>query len=1096
MTPAVFRVRAHAIVFVIISWIVLSCGHSAVDGALMDMACGSNGSGIDTRETVINTDISGNVVWNGSMSPCNITGNVTVGAGSSLTISEGVEVNVFPGVVLNVEGELNVEGLPGDPCLIDLGRDDNDSGRFVMGPNAVVRISHATVANGNFGVENDRGDLTVDHVTFRDLVTGVVSNGVNSSDTHCLLSECVFDDVSGREVIAGPGTVIGVNTTMISATASGDASQVRLDSWIRLRFIDEDTGEGVSNVSVKVGNTYSDPFSESNGGDMIVYRTPDRSGSDPYTDHNGHTLPFRVTYMSFHNGSEPNFHSTYMDASVGSWSVRERTIDAMTQGDREIVTDLSPPPKPVNISAQLGTGLEVMVSWTFLDPFEVDGVYLYMSAYEEELKKTESYLDAEGLGLVDTPQFNYVTIPSPFLNEETRYFFAVRCRDDQFRNSDWSDTVSVVTPDVTAPAIPTDFHARNITGNSTEIHWDGSVSDDVAGYEVQMNQTPEGSFETVGSTGSDGRSLKVAGLVAETSYLFRIRVFDPQGNYNTTEPFMVNTPDVTPPAAPELNAPGLKSGNVTSKESIYLVMAVDEYVIARVFVNDREAAVIEGDGVITFNVTLDEGENKIGVELTDGANNTGPRSAPLIVFRDNTEPELELDIPVGYYIGNLLNMTVTATDGSGISSYHWKIVYKSGENTVDVHDKWGDDPWLEYSFAIPGTYTVILTVEDLVGNIAVAQQDIQVIRPDKEAPGIKSVPFSGQIDVPVDVNITINFTEEVLNDETLRVSMYVFSGSLDVLENITGYFDGSVDVDDLGNITRINGTRWDYDGEGIRITFSGDSSLDHGTVYVVEVHASDPSGNLVHRLIHFTTKDRPVDVLDTDEDGIPDQWENKFGLNPSSALDALEDWDSDNLTNIQEYLNGTDPNDADSDGDGFTDGEEVMGGTDPRDDSDSPGSVPAGKNDSNVMLVLIFFVILLIFIIVMYIRLRLTPPGSDKDDEKDREPSFFDDEDEKDGDEGERPPSEMHLNYEAYDRKKRRSERGPRCPECGARLGRDVSYCYECGSTVKRKPDETIDEMIYAVDEKKRSRQEKERLYGSGRKRRGRREKRGKRSRG
>jgi len=46
---------------------------------------------------------------------------------------------------------------------------------------------------------------------------------------------------------------------------------------------------------------------------------------------------------------------------------------------------------------------------------------------------------------------------------------------------------------------------------------------------------------------------------------------------------------------------------------------------------------------------------------------------------------------------------------------------------------------------------------------------------------------------------------------------------------------------------------------------------------------------------------------DADGDGMPDDWEKKYGLNPGSASDNSEDTDGDGYTNIEEYLNGTNP---------------------------------------------------------------------------------------------------------------------------------------------------------------------------------------------
>ena len=87
---------------------------------------------------------------------------------------------------------------------------------------------------------------------------------------------------------------------------------------------------------------------------------------------------------------------------------------------------------------------------------------------------------------------------------------------------------------------------------------------------------------------------------------------------------------------------------------------------------------------------------------------------------------------------------------------------------------------------------------------------------------------------------------------------------------------------------------------------------------------------------------RPLD-LDMDRDGMSDGWENAHGLDPqdSTGDDGADgDIDNDGLSNIDEYLNGTNPNLPDSDGDGVPDGVEVANGSDPNDASDG-GQAPS-----------------------------------------------------------------------------------------------------------------------------------------------------------
>ena len=64
---------------------------------------------------------------------------------------------------------------------------------------------------------------------------------------------------------------------------------------------------------------------------------------------------------------------------------------------------------------------------------------------------------------------------------------------------------------------------------------------------------------------------------------------------------------------------------------------------------------------------------------------------------------------------------------------------------------------------------------------------------------------------------------------------------------------------------------------------------------------------------------------DTDNDGLPDSWENANGTNPDVA-DATEDPDGDNLTNLQEYQNNGHPFLTDTDADGADDDIELAGG--------------------------------------------------------------------------------------------------------------------------------------------------------------------------
>lgn len=77
---------------------------------------------------------------------------------------------------------------------------------------------------------------------------------------------------------------------------------------------------------------------------------------------------------------------------------------------------------------------------------------------------------------------------------------------------------------------------------------------------------------------------------------------------------------------------------------------------------------------------------------------------------------------------------------------------------------------------------------------------------------------------------------------------------------------------------------------------------------VITATATDIYGNTSEFAANIPLSTGPI--VDSDSDGIPDDYELAWGLNPNNPADANLDTDGDGVSNLKEYLAGTNPRDA------------------------------------------------------------------------------------------------------------------------------------------------------------------------------------------
>ncbi len=135
---------------------------------------------------------------------------------------------------------------------------------------------------------------------------------------------------------------------------------------------------------------------------------------------------------------------------------------------------------------------------------------------------------------------------------------------------------------------------------------------------------------------------------------------------------------------------------------------------------------------------------------------------------------------------------------------------------------------------------------------------------------------------------------------------------------------------------------WSADGKAITGSQVTSVTLQVPGVHTITLKVGD-GGLTGTRTVSVTV------IADYDKDGLPNPWEQTYGLNPLDPTDGTADPDGDNRSNLEELAAGTNPKVADTDGDGFSDGMEAAHGTDPLDPLSFPLATPVLNVGSDSM---------------------------------------------------------------------------------------------------------------------------------------------------
>ncbi len=345
------------------------------------------------------------------------------------------------------------------------------------------------------------------------------------------------------------------------------------------------------------------------------------------------------------------------------------------------------------------------------------------------------------------------------------------------------------------------------------------------------------------------------------SYEVSLEVRDHAGNENVAT-CTVDVEDVTAPEA--------EAGNdltVTVAENFTL-----------------SAANSSDNGVIDEYIWQIEGEEKTGIDIVHSFSEPGTKNITLKVIDgggNNDTDKVYITVvdetpPTAVAKGNRTTVQEglpvkfsgsSSTDNVEVTNYTWEFGDGSsseGEKTTHIFDS-------------PGDYTVTLTVNDASGNEDSDTLNITVEEePDTEPPNA-----------------------EAGDNKTVYVG-----------ENFTLDASSSTDNEGIVNYTWIIQEK-ECSGREITLNLTSEGN------YTITLRVSDEAGNTANDTVNVTVEKEEIDTdgdgepdsedPDDDGDGLPDDWEERYDLDPKYPGDADGDLDGDGFTNFQEYSNGTDP---------------------------------------------------------------------------------------------------------------------------------------------------------------------------------------------
>jgi fibronectin type 3 domain-containing protein len=325
---------------------------------------------------------------------------------------------------------------------------------------------------------------------------------------------------------------------------------------------------------------------------------------------------------------------------------------------KAITPDVTSPKPPTSLIISEVGGTFLNLSWSESVSPDIEGYQIFIN-------DSGSKFYYHSLIITTNCYFNYSGLP-----EETTYYFKILAFDEVPLYSIFSNIAYATTLDITEPKPPAGLIAKNPTKNKITLKWNPNPEDDIAGYNIYINDTnggPSGLFLHIHTIIDNDVQFTITGLREKTTYYFVVTAFDEVPNNSLySNVASATTLDKTPPHAPS----GLKATVISGTEIVlnWNPNQESDLIGYHIFINDINnnatgkfhiiSTLYDFETSYTVNNLMEKTTYFFKLKAFDNVPNNSPYSE---VVSATTLDETPPSIPIGLSISNskFTNLTIS-----------------------------------------------------------------------------------------------------------------------------------------------------------------------------------------------------------------------------------------------------------------------------------------------------------------------------------------------------------------------------------------------------------------------------------------------------